>query len=134
METASPLTLHLMEAIGLYMLAIAIGALFEPERWAKLGAEMTESPGLGIVMGLVTFAIGGALLGVHHGLGDPLQILVTAIAALGALEGLLILAAPRVMIAIGAPFFARPRGWAIFMASLGLVFILVGLLGRTPIS
>ncbi len=134
METASPLTLHLMGAIGLYMLAIGSGALLAPERWAKLGDEMAESPGLSIVMGLVTFAIGAALLGVHHGLGDPLQILVSAIGAIGALEGLLILAVPRVMIAIGAPFFARPRGWAIFITALGLLFILIGLLGRTPLS
>jgi len=134
METASPLTLHLMGAIGLYMLAIGIGALLAPERWSKLGAEMTDSPGLTIVMGLVTFAIGAALLGVHHGRADALQILVTAIAAIAALEGLLILAAPRLMIAIGAPFFARPRGWAIVTAGLGLVFILIGLLGRAPLS
>jgi uncharacterized protein YjeT (DUF2065 family) len=134
METASPLTLHLMGAIGLYMLAIGIGALLAPERWSKLGAEMTDSPGLAIVMGVVTFAIGTALLGVHHGFADVLQILVTAIGAIAALEGLLLLAAPRAMIAIGAPFFARPRGWAIFTAGLGLVFILTGLLGRTPLS
>jgi len=134
METASPLTLHLLGAIGLYMVAIGAGALLAPERWQKLGDEMANGAGLSIVMGLATYAIGVALLGVHHGLADPLQILVTAIAAIAALEGLLILAVPGVMLALGAPFFARPRAWAILITGLGLAFILIGLIGRTPLS
>ena len=77
-------------------------------------------------MGLVTFAIGVALLGVHHGLADPLQIIVSAIGAIAALEGLLILAVPRAMIAFGAP---SSRGRAPGRSSrslLGLAFILAG--------
>lgn len=134
METASPLTLHLMGAIGLYMAAIGAGALVAPERWQKLGAEMEGSPGLTTIMGVMTFAIGVALLGVHHGLADPLQIVVTAIGAVAALEGLLLLAVPRVMLSIGAPFLARPRPWAIVTALLGVAFILIGLIGLNPLS
>jgi hypothetical protein len=126
MHTASPLTLHLLGAIGLYMVAIGAAALIDPGRWRGLGEEMERSAGLTILMGLVTFAIGVALLGVHHGLADPLQILVSAIGAIAALEGLLILAVPRAMIAAGAPFLARPRGWAIVTVALGLAFILAG--------
>jgi len=126
MQTATPLTLHLLGAIGLYMVAIGAGGLLAPDRWQALGDEMARSPGLAIVMGLVTYAIGVALLGVHHGLADPLQILVTAIAAIAAIEGLLILAVPRAMIAFSAPFLARPRGWAIVTLALGLAFILAG--------
>jgi len=126
MHTATPLTLHLLGAIGLYMVAIAASALIDPGRWKGLGEEMERSAGLTILMGLVTFAIGVALLGVHHGLADPLEIVVTAIGAIAALEGLLLLAVPRVMIAVGAPFLARPRAWAIVTAALGLLFILAG--------
>ena len=71
MHTASPLTLHLLGAIGLYMVAIGAGALIDPGRWRDLGEEMERSAALTILMGLVTFAIGVALLGVHHGLADP---------------------------------------------------------------
>ena len=128
MHTATPLTLHLLGAIGLYMVAIGACALIDPGRWQGLGEEMERSPGLTMLMGLVTFAIGVALLGVHHGLADPLQIIVSAIGAIAALEGLLILAVPRAMIAFGAPFFARPRAWAIVTVALGLAFILAGVL------
>jgi len=124
MRTATPLTLHLLGAIGLYMVAIGAGALTAPDRWQGLGEEMEKSAGLTIVMGLVTFSLGVALLGVHHGLADPLQILVSAIGAIAALEGLLILALPRTMIAFGAPFLARPRAWAMLCVALGLAFIL----------
>jgi hypothetical protein len=134
METASPLTLHLLGAIGLYMAAIGAGALLAPERWAKMVDEMAHGAALTTLMGLVTFAIGVALLGVHHGRDDPLQIVVTAIGAIAALEGLLILAVPRVMLAVGKPFLARSRLWAIATVVLGLAFILIGLIGRTPVS
>lgn len=126
MHTATPLTLHLLGAIGLYLVAIGAGALVDPGRWQGLGAEMERSAGLTMLIGLVAFCVGVALLGVHHGRDDPLQILVSAIGAIAALEGLLILAVPRAMIAIGAPFFARPRGWAIACVGLGLAFILAG--------
>jgi hypothetical protein len=126
MHTATPLTLHLLGAIGLYLVATGAGALIAPDRWQGLGAELERSAGLTIAMGLVTFAIGVALLGVHHSLADPLQILVSAIGAIAALEGLLILAVPRAMIAFGAPFFVRPRAWAIACVVLGLAFILAG--------
>jgi hypothetical protein len=126
MHTATPLTLHLLGAIGLYMVATGACALIDPGRWQGLGEEMARSAGLTLLMGLVTFAIGVALLGVHHGLADPLQIVVSAIGAIAALEGLLILAVPRAMIAFGAPFFARPRAWAIVSVVFGLAFILAG--------
>lgn len=127
MHTATPLTLHLLGAIGLYLVAIGAGALTAADRWQALAGEMERSPGLTVALGLATYAIGVALLGVHHGLADPLQILVTAIAAIAALEGLLILAVPRAMIAFATPLLARPRGWAIVSALLGLAFILAGI-------
>lgn len=130
METATALTLHLLDAIGLYMLAAGAGALLAPDRWQKVGDEMEASPGLTILIGIVTFAIGVAMLGVHHGLHDPPAIVVTVIAAIAVVEGMLILAVPRVMIRIGAPFFARPRAWAAVTVLLGLVLLAVGLTGR----
>lgn len=126
MHTATPLTLHLLGAIGLYMVAIGACGLLAPDRWRTLAGEMETSAGLTVALGLVTYAIGVALLGVHHGLADPLEVVVTAIAAIAALEGLLILAAPRAIAAFAAPFLERPRGWAIGSVLLGLAFILAG--------
>ena len=44
MHTATPLTLHLLGAIGLYMVAIGASALIDPGRWRALGEEMERSP------------------------------------------------------------------------------------------
>jgi len=51
-------------------------------------------------------------------------------ARIAALEGLLILAAPKLMMALGAPFFARPRAWAVVTLVLGAAFVAVALLGH----
>src|ERR1044072_2353955 len=111
MHTATPLTLHLLGAIGLYLVAIGAGALTAADRWQALAGEMERSPGLTVALGLATYAIGVALLGVHHGLAD----------------GLLILAVRRGLIACPPRLLARPRGWAIVSALLGLAFILPGI-------
>jgi hypothetical protein len=130
MDTDSVLTLRLAEAIGLYVAATGAGALVAPERWRAIGPELERSPGLVLLMGIVTFAIGSAMLGVHHALTDPLADIVTAIAAIAAVEGLLLLVTPEAMIAFGRPFMARPRLWAMFALVAGIALFLAGLTGR----
>jgi len=51
METASPLTLHLLCALGLYLLAVGAGIMFAPERWRAMGEELERSPALTVTMG-----------------------------------------------------------------------------------
>jgi len=135
METAAILTLRLAEAFGLYLLAVGAGALIAPGRWRAIGAELERSPGLALVAGLLAFALGAVTFGVHHHLTDPLAIIVTIAGAIGAAEGLLLIAVPDLMIAIGRPFFAHPRVWAIIVLVLGAALLLAGLTGRAnPIT
>ena len=130
METASTLTLCLAEAFGVYLIAVGAGALLAPDRWRAIGAELERSPGLTLVTGVFTFAFGAALVGLHHSLADPLAIVITIAAAIGAIEGVLLLVVPELMIAFGRPFFSRPRAWAAVVVVLGLVFLALGLSGR----
>jgi hypothetical protein len=132
METASVLTLCLAEAIGLYLAAIGVGALIDPDRWRRLGVEMERSAGLPLAMGVLTFAIGAAMFGAHHHLGDPLAAIITVMGAIGALEGLLLIAVPRALILAGRPFFEHPRPWAIVAVAGGILLFLVGLTGHAP--
>jgi hypothetical protein len=135
METASILTLRLAEAFGLYLLAIGAGALVAPDRWRAIGAELERSPGLALVTGVFTFALGAAIFGLHHSLTDPLAVIVTIAGAIGAVEGLLLIAVPDLMVAIGRPFFAYPRVWAMIVLALGAALLLAGLTGRAnPIT
>ena len=130
METASVLTLRLAEAIGLYAVATGAGALIGPQRWLAIGPELERSPGLVLLMGIVAFAIGAAMLGAHHALTDPLADIISVIAAIVVAEGLLLIVAPDLMIAFGRPFLARPRVWAIVTLMAGVALFLAGLTGR----
>ena len=108
MDTVSVLTLRLAEALGLYLVAVGASGLIAPDRWRALPDEMERSFGLTLVMGLVAFAIGAMIFGLHHSLGDPLAAIVTIAAAIAAVEGLLLLAVPQAMVAFARPFLARP--------------------------
>lgn len=129
-HTLTVLTLQLAQALGLYAMAAGIGILAAPDRFRAILGEMEASPGLCYAFGLAAFAIGTAILIPHHLLADPLAAVVTIIAACAAIEGLLLLAAPQILIAIGRPFLAAVRLWGIVAILLGLLLFLAGFTGR----
>ena len=129
-HTLTVLTLQLAQAIGLYMLAAGIGILSAPDRFRAIFDDFERVPGLSYLFGIAAFAIGAAILIPHHILYDPLSIVVTLIAVFTAIQGLLLLAAPQVMIAIGRPFMASIRLWGIVAIVLGLILFLCGFTGR----
>jgi uncharacterized protein YjeT (DUF2065 family) len=112
------------------MLAVGIGIQSAPDRFRAIFDDLERVPGLSYLFGITAFAIGTAILIPHHILYDPLSIVVTVIAVLAAIEGLLLLAAPQVMFAIGRPFMASIRLWGIVSMVLGLVLFLCGFTGR----
>ena len=130
MDTISVLTLRLAEAIGLYLLAIGIGGFVAPDRWRTMVDELERHPGLTMLMGVVAFAIGAVIFGVHHSLHDPLAAIVTIVGAVAAIEGLVLLAAPGLLVAVSRPFLAAARLWAIVSIALGGILFLLGLTGR----
>lgn len=130
MDTASVLTLRLAEAFGLYLMAIGAGALIAPHRWRAIGEEMERSPGLILIAGVLTFAFGALIFGIHHSVADPLAIVITIFGAIGAVEGLLLLAVPQTFIRIGRAAFARPYLWAIVAVLLGAALFVAGLTGH----
>lgn len=134
MDTASVLTLRLAEAFGLYLVAVGAGALIAPDRWRAVGDEMERSPGLVLIAGVLTFAFGALIFGIHHSLADPFAIVITVFGAIGAVEGLLLLAVPQTLIAIGRAAFARPHLWAIVAVLLGAVLFVAGLTGHATAS
>jgi hypothetical protein len=130
MDTASVLTLRLAEAFGLYLMAIGAGALIAPDRWRAMGDEMERSRGLVLIAGVLTFALGALIFGAHHSVADPLAVVITVFGAIGAVEGLLLLAVPQPLLAIGRSVFARPLPWAIVAVMLGAALFIAGLTGH----
>jgi uncharacterized protein YjeT (DUF2065 family) len=129
-HTLTVLTLDLATAIGLYWIAAGIGLLVAPGRMAAMVEDLDRLPGLTYAIGLGVFAIGTAILIPHHVLYDPLSVIVTLLAAILAIEGLALIAAPQLLIAVARPFVAHARLWAIVSLVLGAAMLLAGLTGR----
>jgi uncharacterized protein YjeT (DUF2065 family) len=129
-HTLTVLTLWLAQALGLYATAAGIGIVTAPQRFRAIVGEMEASPGLSYAFGVAAFAIGTAILIPHHLLADPLAAVVTIIAACAAIEGLVLLAAPQILLAIARPFVAHARLWGLIAILLGLLLFLAGVTGR----
>lgn len=129
-HTLTVLTLDLATAIGLYWIAAGIGLLLAPERMGAMVDDLVRVPGLTYGIGLGLFAIGTAILIPHHVLYDPLSVIVTVLAAVFALEGLVLIAVPQALVRIARPFLAHARLWAIVSLALGALMLLAGLTGR----
>ncbi|PXA86093.1 DUF2065 domain-containing protein [Nostoc sp. 3335mG] len=130
MHTLTVLTLDLATAIGLYWIAAGIGLLTAPDRMRAMVDDLVRVPGLTYALGLGVFAIGTAILIPHHVLYDPLSVIVTALAAIFALEGLLLIAVPWLLVRVAQPFLANARLWAVVSLVLGVLMLLAGLTGR----
>jgi len=129
-HTLTVLTLDLATAIGLYWIAAGIGLLTAPDRMRAMVDDLVRVPGLTYGIGLGVFAIGTAILIPHHILHDPLSVIVTVLAALVALEGLALIAAPQILVRIAQPFLNSARLWAIVSLVLGALMLFAGLTGR----
>lgn len=129
-HTLTVLTLQLAKAIGLYWLAAGIGLLLAPGRLRALVDDLERSPGLVSLTGAGLFAIGVAILIPHHLLYDPLSVVVTLLALLFAVEGLVLLACPDLLLGLARPFVGHARLWAIVAIVAGAVMLLAGLTGR----
>jgi hypothetical protein len=129
-HTLTVLTLRLAEAIGLYWIAAGIGLLIQPQKLRAIVDDFEHSPGLVYVAGIAAFAIGTAILIPHHVLYDPPSVIVTILAALLALEGLVLIAFPDTVLAFARLFVASARLWAVIAIVLGLLLLLAGFTGR----
>jgi len=129
MTTIPTLTLTLAQAMGLYLILVGLSGLAGPRRWDALMAELTASPALQMLMGIMVFAIGVALAISHSHLTDPLAIIVTIIGWAALIEGALLIAVPGPLLRIGHWSLRFTRIWAIASLILGILLGLAGLTG-----
>ncbi|HEY1124594.1 MAG TPA: DUF2065 domain-containing protein [Sphingobium sp.] len=131
MSVLMPLTLHLAVALGVYIVAASLGMLFTPAaRVDRLYAELADSPGLILAYGVIAFAIGAAWLMVHQEWITPLGIIVSIAGWIFAAEGVLMLAAPALMVRLAAVFRPILRPACIVAILLGALLVFAGLTGQ----
>ena len=119
-HTLTVLTLRLAEAIGLYWLAAGIGLFVQPQKLRAIVDDFEHSPGLVYAIGVAAFAVGTAILIPHHILYDPLSVIITVLAVLIALEGLVLIAFPDLILAFARSFVSSARLWALIAIVAGL--------------
>ena len=130
MTTAIPLTLHLLVLIGLYELAAGIAGFTGRIDWRAMMDEFERSPSLSFVTGFMVFVIGGVMIMSHHHWTDLLADIVSLIAWIALIEGLLIMIAARPLLVFFRPVVVSQRAISIFAALFGVILILLGLTGR----
>ena len=135
MTTAIPLTLHLLVLIGVYELAAGIAGFTGRIEWRAMMEEFERSPSLAFVTGFVVFVIGGVMIMNHHHWTDLLAMIVSAIAWIALVEGLLIMIVARPLLIFFRPVVVNQRMISLFAATFGIVLIILGLTGRAdPIA
>ena len=131
MSVLMPLTLHLAVALGVYIAAASLGMLLMPAaRVDRLYADLADSPGLILAYGVIAFAVGAVWLMVHQEWITPLGIIVSIAGWVVAVEGVLMLVAPALMIRLSAVFRPILRPACIVAILLGALLVFAGLTGR----
>jgi hypothetical protein len=109
--------------IGLYFLAAGIGLLVERESLSELMKDLTTQPMLGFLGGILAFAIGGAIVGVHNNWSSFLAGFVSLIGWVSLAEGVLMLACRKWFLGL----FGRLTLSKGIVTAFGLGTIIVGL-------
>lgn len=132
---ATPLTLDLAKALGLYMILAGLSGLIAPDRWRAILEGLRANAALVYVAGVAVLAIGAAIVIAHNLWTDPLSVIVTLIGWGAMVEGGLFIAWPEPILKLGAsvmrPGAARP--YAIVAIIAGAALLLAGFLGRAGI-
>ena len=88
-------TQFLAGLIGLYFLAAGVGVLSERNNFSGLLKELNTQPMLGYLGGIIAFAIGGAIVGIHNDWSSLLSGFVSLVGWISLAEGVLMLAYSR---------------------------------------
>ncbi len=113
--------------LGVYAAAAGLGFLVNPAKAGRLMATLGENPAVSYVTGALVYFFCGGVLIAHHGASSWKETLVTAIYALGALEGLLFLIIPArfmgLFTSLLTPAFAQAWGGLALVFGAGLTAI-----------
>ena len=130
MNTAVPLTLHLLVLIGLYELVAGIAGLTGRIDWRAMTDEFMNSPSLSFVTGFMVFALGGVMVMNHHHWTDLLAVIVSLVGWVALAEGILMMIAAKPLLIFFRPLIGSQRAVSLFAALVGIVLIVLGLTGR----
>lgn len=130
MATAIPLTLNLLILIGLYELAVGLAGLTRRIDWVPILDEFDRSPAMSFMAGFAAFAVGAAIHLSHHHWTDLPAIIVTGLAWIALVEGLLIMIMPALLLEFSRRIASYQRTVSVAATLFGATLILLGVTGR----
>ena len=119
------ITLMLAKIIGLYLIAVGVGAMLTPNRMGEVLEGLRNNAGLTFVTGIVAFAIGAALVLIHNDWQDLIASAVSAIGWIALVKGFFLLALPQPFLTFGSLFQNAflMRIWGLVVTALGGAYI-----------
>ena len=134
--TSTVLTLSLAKAFGAYMVAGGLSLFIGQTRWAGVLDEFRQRPGLTYLAGIVVYALGVVIIMVHNNWGDALAGFISLFGWGAMIEGLIIIAAPSLLLDIAQPMM-KPvlmKIFAVAVIILGILLLIAGFTGTVAIA
>ena len=115
----------LTKFIGLYLIAVGIGAVLTPNRMGDVLKGLRENAGLTFVTGILAFALGATLILVHNQWQDLIASAVSVIGWVALVKGFFLLALPQPFLTFGSLFQNAflMRVWGLAVTALGGAYI-----------
>lgn len=129
--TSTVLTLSLAKAFGVYMIAAGLGGLVAPGKWRTLLEEFRNGEALTYVTAIFVYILGVAIILTHNLWTDPLAILISLVGWVAAIEGVVLMVAPKPLLDFAASL-TRPgamKALAVGVIGLGAIIALLGFVG-----
>ena len=123
------MTETLARFLGLYMLAAGIGLALNGAALPKMLEEMRQSTFAFYLGGLIAFAIGATIVGLHNDFSSGLAIVVSLIGWVSLAEGVVMLALPDEMRNFAGKIvglMGSARIWGFAVAAIGALLIVLG--------
>ena len=126
---------QIFQVFSLVCLAIGIGMLINRDFYKKLFADFCENTSVMYTSGIMAIVVGYLILAFHNTWTKDLSVIITVMGWLTLIKGILILALPKIMIALTRAMLKENllrimTAWVIFV---GLVFSFLGFCPKNPI-
>lgn len=128
MDSTIDLTGWSATLLGLFAIAVAIGALRQPGLWLKMIDEVEHSPALQLLSGFMELFVGAAIYLVNPWVsGDLLSMVMKAVGGLMMLEALVVMAICDLYLQMWLKNLAAVhRFWTATTLVLGIVLTIAG--------
>lgn len=116
------ITIFMAKLIALIYIPIGIGMLIGQIKAKDMFASYEKSSAFTLFMGIFAVSAGLVLITYHNIWVKGWPVLITALGWIAVVEGVLFIAFPKPMLALGKKISANEKIWGVFAIAFGLLF------------